>query len=56
MTPQQGQLVVAPCPTCGAPGGFHDDGPHSLARAAIPAHLRWPSNNSLRAQRRADPS
>lgn len=48
--------MTAPCPTCGAPDGFHDDEPHSRARAAIPARLRRPSNNSIRAQRRADPS
>ena len=27
------------CPVCNEAGGFHADGPHSEARANIPAHL-----------------
>lgn len=33
--------VMGGCPTCGEPDGFHADGPHSTARAAIPPELTW---------------
>lgn len=42
-----------PCPVCSAPDGFHDEGPHSAAREAIPAELRRPSNSAVRRERRA---
>lgn len=43
-----------PCPVCSAPDGFHDEGPHSAAREAIPARLRRPSNSAVRRERRAE--
>lgn len=43
----------SPCPVCNAPDGFHDEDPHSAARAAIPAELKRPSNSAVRRERRA---
>lgn len=41
------------CPVCHAPDGFHDEDPHSVARAAIPTELKRPSNSAMRRERRA---
>jgi hypothetical protein len=45
-------MSEAPCPTCGAPYGFHDDGPHAEAQARIPAHLMLPTATQERESRR----
>lgn len=46
--------VCAPCPTCGAPYGFHDDEPHAVAVQRIPAHLMLPTSSAIKAARQVD--
>jgi len=50
-TPSVNTRTCAPCPTCRAPYGFHDDGPHAEAAARIPAELRLPPNSIAREER-----
>lgn len=49
--------LSAPCPTCGLPGGFHDneepEGFHAAARARVPAELCHPPNSIDRAAQSA---